>query len=189
MKQCARVLSIAVVAGAMLGLSASADPQGKGKGNTPPNWKGNATGSTVLDEFYVDGDGVFHRVDVDTFGGKSSHLGKFTGAGSHDLNLTTFAFVGYATWTASNGDTLDVTYQGQLFPPSGPAGDPPFPFGAYPFEFVATLQVVGGTGRFADAQGQANWSGAFSGDGTLIPVPVANVFYFDFEGTLLPNGN
>jgi len=168
---------IALLTFLVVGLTASAFAD-------PPNWKGSANGSTVLNHFYQDGNGDFHRIDDDNFGGKSTHLGQFTGAGSHDLNLTTFAFVGYATWTASDGATLDVVYSGQLFPPSTPPGDLPYPYGAYPFTFEATLSVVGGTGRFANAQGQVDWVGAFSGDGTLVPVPVINVFFFDFAGTM-----
>jgi hypothetical protein len=147
---------IALLTFLVVGLTASAFAD-------PPNWKGSANGSTVLNHFYQDGNGDFHRIDDDNFGGKSTHLGQFTGAGSHDLNLTTFAFVGYATWTASDGATLDVVF---------------------PFTFEATLSVVGGTGRFANAQGQVDWGGAFSGDGTLVPVPVINVFFFDFAGTM-----
>lgn len=172
---------LALTIGLALTVAATAGPP---SGVTPPNWNGNANGSTVLDHFYVDGNGDFHRVDNDEFGGKSSHLGRFTGTGAHDLNLTTFAFVGYATWTAANGDSIDVVYSGQLFPPAGPPVGGPYPFGTHPFTFDATLQIVSGTGRFASATGQANWSGAFSGDGTIIPVPVVNVFYFDFDGTI-----
>jgi len=157
-------------------------------GVAPPNWRGSGTGSTVLNEIYQDGNGDFHRVDDDTFSGNSTFLGRFTATGQHDLNLTTFTFVGYATWTAANGDSIDVVYSGQLF-----LGDPvsgPYPFGTHPFKFVdSPLQIVGGTGRFANAEGNCEMSGAFSGDGAPLypPVPVPDVFYFNFSGTLQSN--
>lgn len=170
-----------------VGVTASASPVRA----DPPNWKGGGPGTTVAGAYHIDGNGDLHRTDVDAFSGKSSHLGRFTGVGSHDLNFTTFAFAGEATWTASNGDTLSVIYEGQLFPPSGPPNGGPYPYGDYPFEFVATLHAVGGTGRFAGAAGEAVMTGAFSGDGTppFPPVPVPGVFFFNFQGTLHPNGN
>jgi hypothetical protein len=126
----------------------------------PPNWRGRASGTTrpVADT----------GVDVDVFAGKSTHLGRFTGAGFHMLDPNDFTFVGYAIWKAANGDYLFVTYTGQLV---GPTVDPAFPFG-----FVAELRAVCGTGRLARARGQAAMTGAFSG--------VPGNLYFDIEGTL-----
>src|SRR5262245_5256672 len=71
----------------------------------PPNWKGHATGTTRPEG----------GVHVDELAGHSSHLGQFTGAGFHILNPNDFTFVGQANWTASNGDSLAVTYTGQVF--------------------------------------------------------------------------
>jgi hypothetical protein len=128
-----------------------------GEENSPPNWKGGGTGTTTPEG----------GVDVDVFNGKSSRLGQFSGTGFHVLNPLDFTFAGQGTWTAANGDTLDVTYTGQVFF----SGDPVFPFG-----FDATLVANGGTGRFAGAQGQAVLTGAFTG--------IPGDFFFDFEGTL-----
>jgi hypothetical protein len=127
----------------------------------PPNWKGGGTGTTRPEG----------GVDVDAFSGRSSHLGRFTGEGFHVLNPADFTFAGEATWTAANGDTLAVTYTGQIFL----TGDPDFPFG-----FEAVLVAEGGTGRLARARGRAVMTGAFTG--------VPGELYFDFEGTLHPKG-
>jgi hypothetical protein len=76
------------------------------------------------------------------------------------------------TWTTAKGDSLEVTYAGQVFL----TRDPDFPFG-----FDAALVASGGTGRFADAQGQAAMTGAFTG--------VPGDFVFAFEGTLAESEN
>jgi hypothetical protein len=148
------MVMIAGLACLAVGVQAPATP---GAGPSPPNWKGGGTGTTRPD-------GIF---DDDAFSGKSSHLGQFTGQGFHLLNPENFTFAGQATWTASNGDTLDVTYEGQIFF----SGDPDFPFG-----FDAELQAIGGNGHFSGAQGNAAMSGAFTG--------IPGEFYFNFEGTL-----
>jgi hypothetical protein len=133
---------------------------------TPPNWRGGGTGTTTPVDIVEVG-----FVDADTFSGHSTLLGRFTGKGFHVLNLTTFEFEGQATWTAANGDTLEVTYAGQVFP----SDDPDYPFG-----FVATLTAIGGTGRLAEARGNAAMTGGFTG--------VPGKFYFDVEGSLHPRG-
>jgi hypothetical protein len=129
---------------------------------SPPDWKGSATGSTMPD--------VARGADVDQFGGNSSHLGRFSGEGAHYLSYPNFA--GAATWTASNGDTLNVTFTGVIHL----TGDPVYPFG-----FVGVLVADGGTGRLSHAKGTAKWMGAFTG--------VPGNFFFNFEGTLDPNGD
>jgi hypothetical protein len=139
----------------------SAAPAASAAKNAPPNWKGSSTGTTRPEG----------GVHVDDFSGKSSHLGRFTASGFHVLNPVDGTFVGQATWTAANGDQLDVTYEGQVFP----SGDPDFPYG-----FVARLVADGGTGRFARAEGEMQMTGAFTG--------VPGEFYFEFEGTLDLNG-
>jgi len=128
-----------------------------------PNWKGSAFGTTAPDP-------EIPGLDCDVFAGASSHLDLFTAQGCHSVNFD-FTFQGYATWTTENGDSLNVTYAGQLFP----SGDPDFPFG-----FIAVLEADGGTGRLSDAQGSAVMQGAFSG--------VPGEFFFDFEGTIHPQG-
>ena len=129
-----------------------------------PNWKGSATGTVAPDP----GNPPF---DCIIFAGKSSHLGKFTAEGCQILDQQTGMFAGSAIWTAANGDTLNVGYTGQVFP----SGDPDFPFG-----FIGFLDADGGTGRLADAQGCAVFEVAFSG--------IPGEFFFDFEGTLHPQG-
>jgi hypothetical protein len=152
MKQLMTVLGMAV----LLALPATAPAK-----DPPPNWKGSAAGTT-------DHAGA---VDVEAFAGKSTHLGKFTGEGSHVL-FPDFSFVGRATWTAANGDQMFVTYAGQLFPGTDPD---------FPFAFEAVLIADGGTGRLAGAQGRAVMTGAFTGT-------FPGELYFDFEGTLSVNG-
>jgi hypothetical protein len=151
-----RTLRFVLLAGLAIGLSATALQAG----DPPPNWKGSGSGTTK----------PVGDVHVDAFDGKSTHLGRFTGEGYHVL-FADFSFVGQATWTASNGDSLSVTYVGQAFL----SGDPDYPFG-----FVAVLTATGGTGRLAGAHGVAAMTGAFTG--------VPGDLYFDFEGTLSVNG-
>ena len=125
--------------------------------NAEPNWKGSGTGRIQ----------PRGSVDIDTFGGSSSRLDRFTGTGSHVLNLHDSSFVGQGTWTAVNGDTLEVTYDGQIFL----TDDPGLPFG-----FDAMLLADGGTGWFAGAHGHAIMTGAFN--------EVSGELVFEFEGTL-----
>ncbi len=143
-----------LAAGVLASAVAAGDP-------APPNWKGEATGTTRPVGIY----------DVDAFGGSSSHLGRFTAAGFHLLDPVDFTFAGQATWTASNGDTLDVTFAGYIFF----TGDANYPFG-----FAGEFQADGGTGRFANAWGSAAMSGAFTG--------IPGELYFSFEGTLHSDG-
>jgi hypothetical protein len=132
----------------------------------PPNWKVEAAGTATLANLDLV---HFTRTDIDAFNGTSSHLGKFTGAGYHILDLVTGEFAGVATYTAANGDTMNVEYAGQLFP----SGDSNFPYGA-----LANVEITGGTGRFANANGAGVLTGGFNGG-----VPLGEVF-FDVEGTL-----
>jgi hypothetical protein len=132
----------------------------------PPNWKVSAVGTSTLADLDLVN---FTRTDVDAFSGHSSHLGQFTATGYHVLDLLTGEFAGVATYTAANSDAINVTYSGQLFP----SGDAAFPFGA-----TATIEISGGTGRFADATGGGVLTGGFTG-----AIPVGD-FFFRIEGTL-----
>jgi hypothetical protein len=154
--------------GAAIGFSS---PAAIADEHAPSNWKASAAGASTLEEL-IFRDGVPYLVDDDLFQGDSSHVGLIAGEGMHFLNLLDFSFDGFAAWTASNGDELYVEFAGQLFP----SGDPAFPFGA-----IADFQAIGGTGRFAGAQGSAILTGAFTGD------PL-RAFYFDVNGTLHPQG-
>ena len=139
-------------------------------GQPPPNWKATVTGQAVAGSIVIEG-GRPVRLDTDTLGGNSSHLGKFTATGSHKLYLDDFTFAGEATYVAANGDKLFVTYEGYLFP-----GDDP----DYPFAFLADITAQGGTGRLRNAAGNGIMSGAFNG--------VSLAYYFSIDGTLSPNG-
>lgn len=54
-------------------------------------------------------------------------------------------YSGTAVLRAASGDEVHGTYSGSMFPPTGPGR----------IETTATYVVTGGTGRFADASGQA----------------------------------
>lgn len=158
MRELLRSLRLFLLAGFALTLSVAT----LHAGDPPPNWKGNGTGIT-----YPDPDTGVH---IDVVKGKSTHLGRYTGEGYHIL-YADFSFAGQAIWTASNGDSLSVTYVGQVFL----SGDPDYPFG-----FVAVLTATGGTGRLAGAHGVAAMTGAFTG--------VPGNDYFDFQGNFTVNG-
>ncbi len=129
-------------------------------------WRGSGTGTTAPDP---DNPGT----DCDVFSGwGGGQVGNYNADGCHMVDPNTGMFDGSATWTTANGDTLNVTYDGQIFP----SGDPDFPFG-----FFGTLNANGGTGDLANASGSAPWSGGFSG--------VPGNFYFNFDGTLNTAGN
>ena len=72
-----------------------------------------------------------------------SHLGHVTVIGVQSLNLGAGTQSGQRTFTAANGDRLEMTHVGT----SAPAGP-----GLVRFQSTAT--IVGGTGRFANATGQ-----------------------------------
>lgn len=136
-----------------------------------PNWKGSISGTTETNADL--------GVDVDLFSGTSSHLGGVVGEGAHTLNAD-LTFEGSATWIAADGSTLEVELFGQLLPEFDENGL------VLPVAFTGTLDIVGGTGRLANADGEAAMSGTIAG----IPGPgVGPVgLSFDFEGTLHPNG-
>jgi hypothetical protein len=145
-----RVVRVVLLAGLFTGPAALSGMA------APPNWKASGTGSTT----------PAGAVDVDEFSGRSTHVGPFTASGYHVLNPVDFTFAGVAVWTTPNGDTLNVSYSGQIFP-----GDDP----DFPYAFVADIVAEGGTGRLAAARGQAVMTGAFSG--------IPGDFYFDIRGT------
>ena len=132
----------------------------------PPNWKLFATGTTD-----GPGDGSIGP-DVDEFAGFSTHLGRFTGEGAHFLDVATGEFVGYATYTAANGDQLFVEYTGGIVGID--------PTAAYPYLVAGEFQIVSGTGRLANAKGSAQMTGGFTG--------VPGDLFFKLEGSLHPQG-
>jgi hypothetical protein len=77
-----------------------------------------------------------------------SHLGHSTVTGVQSINFAAGTQEGQRTFTAANGDRLEMTHVGT----SAPAGP-----GLVRFQSTAT--IVGGTGRFANARGQVTNEG------------------------------
>ena len=77
-----------------------------------------------------------------------SHLGRTSYAGVLELDLAAGTQRGERTLTAANGDVLRMVSVGTSTP-----GGPGL------VDFVATLTFVGGTGRFANATGEARAEG------------------------------
>ena len=65
-----------------------------------------------------------------------------------------------ATITAANGDTLTFTSEPVEFQTFTPAGIDP-DAGPLPIAFSGTLDITGGTGRFASAAGSADFEGMY----------------------------
>lgn len=129
----------------------------------PPNWRGSGFGFTEPNSKNPD-------VDCQIFSGRSSHIGRFTATGCHEIDADS-NLSGTATLEAHNGHQLNVSYEGFVFA----SDDPNFPLG-----FTACLKTDGGTGRFRRAKGSAIMTGAFSGS--------PGEFFFDFQGTFHPRG-
>jgi hypothetical protein len=103
-----------------------------------------------------------------TGGGTATHIGRFTFTQSHCLDPNNFTFSnGWLEQTASNGDKLYGTYSGYLIPTSDPII----------FQVIGEFEFNGGTGRFADAEGEGNASG-------LLDVTTGNV-NLDLTGSII----
>lgn len=98
-----------------------------------------------------------------TGSGEATHLGKFTREESIVLNPATGAFTGTITFTAADGSTLECTLAGG-FTGAGVAS--------------GTYEITGGTGRFANAEGEAFFNVTQSD-------PIN--FSFQFTGTISLN--
>ncbi|MFO7524440.1 MAG: hypothetical protein R6W68_03220 [Ignavibacteriaceae bacterium] len=82
--------------------------------------------------------------------GTATHIGMFTFSQSHCLDPNNFTFSnGWLEQTAANGDKLYGTYSGYLTPTSDPII----------FQVTGAFEFNGGTGRFADAEGEGEASG------------------------------
>lgn len=85
--------------------------------------------------------------------GRLTHLGKVTVTNTHCTFLADFSFSGgEMTITAANGDELLMTYSGtfvMIFGPSGPVRS----------DVQLAWDIVGGTGRFAGAEGSGTGTG------------------------------
>jgi hypothetical protein len=158
-----KTIRLAMIPGLVLGVLAARQVRA-GDHPTPPNWKVTALGTTD-----GPGDGTIGP-DVDSYHGTSSHLGAYTGAGYHFLNVSNYTFHGVAAYTAANGDQLWVQYQGAITGID--------PTSAFYLLFQADVQIVGGTGRLAHATGGGVMTGAFTG--------VPGEFKFEVVGTLKP---
>ena len=121
--------------------------------------------ATTLDATHV-------RFDVDVHV-RATQLGKARGPAFFILDLTSFTYVGEATWAAANGDDVFITFSGE-FVPTGTPGL---------FDNVETFEVVGGTGRFEGATGACIAGGQFDAVTQSAPEPIP------FEGTISSPGS
>jgi hypothetical protein len=92
--------------------------------------------------------------------GEATHLGRFTGIETVVLDLTNGTFAGTRVFVAANGDWLYADVAGGFTSPTTAVG---------------TLTFTGGTGRFQDATGEADFE-AVTADGIDLGLT--------FEGTI-----
>lgn len=103
--------------------------------------------------------------------GNASQLGKYSMTMTATINLLTRTAVGFAAFTAANGDLLNTAVAGQAMPTGNPDE----------VSIVEVHTIIGGTGRFVGATGQFEL--------TRINDSVALAGAGDFEGTIvLPIG-
>ena len=101
-----------------------------------------------------DADGVlnFPVLPVFTDGtGTGTHLGEFSFTQNAAVNRVTATSTGSTHWIAANGDTIDTTFTG-----SGGLTDAPPVCPGLGEVFLRIMEIhtiIGGTGRFAGAQG------------------------------------
>jgi hypothetical protein len=104
----------------------------------------------------------------------ATQLGKARGLASSILDLTTFTYIGEATWAAANGDAISITFAGQFVPTDVPGL----------FDNVETFEIVGGTGRFAGATGAGVVGGQFDAITQSAPSPAPFVGTISSPGSL-----
>ena len=92
--------------------------------------------------------------------GRATHLGRFTREESLLLDVSNGAIAGTVVFTAANGDQLTGVVAGQFTSPTTVAG---------------TYTFTGGTGRFANASGEADFS---------LITPDGMNFTVEFDGKL-----
>ena len=89
--------------------------------------------------------------------GTATHLGRYREAGSAEFSPTddpiVLAVVAHSTYTAANGDQLRAVITAQVNTLTG--------------AIVGVVSFTGGTGRFADATGTADFSGQMLPGGAL----------------------
>ena len=95
-----------------------------------------------------------------TGSGHASHLGRTDIDGPSHVDVATGEQTGTSTLTGANGETVMITFSGTV--DFGPTP-------ADPVTFAGTFEIVGGTGRFADATGGGTYTGSAAGPaGTLV---------------------
>ena len=95
--------------------------------------------------------------------GVASHLGLVTMASNHCTPPADLITGGHMTLVAANGDEVHMTY-------SGTASAPPFPPVGETLTVNSENVIVGGTGRFANATGQAHVTALVTFAGFGVPV-------------------
>jgi hypothetical protein len=95
--------------------------------------------------------------------GTASHLGLVSMAASHCFALPNLMTQGEFTLVAANGDELHMTYTGTCNPPIPPLGGIT--------TCIAENVIVGGTGRFVNATGEAQVTGLVTNTGAP-PFPI-----------------
>jgi hypothetical protein len=78
-------------------------------------------------------------------GGNCTHLGQFTFTLENTVDITNGTDSGVAHFIAANGDTIDATFVGSGEPTVTPDG--------VVINITEIFTIVGGTGRFAGAEG------------------------------------
>lgn len=163
-----KLLGIAVLLGALMAFvvtSANADT-----GGTDRPFTGTLAGSAT---FPLDSTCPFTgRRTWSEASGTASHLGLVTMVSNHCTPPADVITGGQITLVAANGDELHMTYSGTLGP-LPPVGG------------VITVHshnvIVGGTGRFADATGEADFTALVTFAGFGVPVWPAT---WTWDGTL-----
>ena len=113
--------------------SLMAAPVSAGEGGTERPFRGEGVG---VIEFQGPQEAIVNWV------GTATHLGKFTRQEFLFINDDGFTFQGYMVYTAANGDELTLDFSGMFISPT---------------DAIGSYTFTGGTGRFADATGVADF--------------------------------
>jgi hypothetical protein len=111
---------------------------------------------------------------VEAHGAGYSTLGALSLSLQKTIESAGTAMHGCLTLTAPNGDNLNATYDGT----EGPSNANNFNFG------TGTLTFTGGTGRFRDASGSAQFTGVFGGIYGQLNPPFNVMAFYSIEGTV-----
>jgi hypothetical protein len=160
-----KLLGAAMVLAALMALGVAAAAAGTGGTDRP--FKGALTGfATVAPDPSCP---IGLRTDSEG-SGTASHLGRVSMTSSH-CTPAPDAFTGRMTIVAANGDELYMTYSGtsEPLPPVGGVILAP-----------SHNVIVGGTGRFADATGEADFTALVTFAGLGVPLPIT----WTWDGTI-----